>query len=610
MEQSSSLEHESQDQNELKAVLEDQTDSMTSQQSDTPAVVNDTDDQEDTEDDKESVVEALKEEPSITDSIVQITKSQVLASEQEEANARECHTNPEFITSGNEHMIESTYHDETDNVEQEAAEVLEEKEDAESEPEEENKEAEDDQETEVEKEDMTGADAVVEALENSEEMQNEILELRQSLITSVDLRGSTEEEQTKTEEAVPVDSGLTESCVDLGVEDKTETETADEQEAQLAVESNEVNVDDAANASMEIIDKKQCEEAFEKIEAVEPKRRLENEVFEKPLGGDSLLKKITQYGEEMMGRDWRPSSGQMCTISFEARIKGSEVVVEKNEELNFILGDGDVISAIDLVVSLMAKNEKCEMITEARHAYGTLGKKPDIPAGATLCYNIHLKEFKDLTEFSLMEPVERLSLSEAKKLRGNFHFNRQDFPLAIQSYKRGLKYFDLENLRSDEEKEDLEKFVAIRKALLMNLALSYFKQTEFRKALDSLNDVLDIEKSHMKALYIKGKVLMSLGETQEAIQSLSKAHELAKDNVEVKNELAKAQQKHKIQYEKEKKMYQKMMQSPDAAEKKKKAGEANAKKGTSPLVSYTIAGLLMASATLGVALLAKYKNLL
>lgn len=129
---------------------------------------------------------------------------------------------------------------------------------------------------------------------------------------------------------------------------------------------------------------------------------------------------------------------------------------------------------------------------------------------------------------------------------------------------------------------------------------------------------------------------MALGETQEAIQSLSKAHELAKDNVvsrlsflvsfvfeslneiiykwwtkEVKNELTKAQQKHKIQYDKEKRMYQKMMQSPDAAEKKKKANEAaEKKKGTSPLVSYTIAGVLMAGVTLGVAMLAKSKNLL
>ena len=144
----------------------------------------------------------------------------------------------------------------------------------------------------------------------------------------------------------------------------------------------EANNDDVANRSMEIIDKKQCEEDFEKVYAlktqmsdeVEPKRRVEDDVIEKPLGGDSLLKKITQYGEELMGRDWRPSSGQMCTISYEARLKDSEAAVEKNEDLSFVLGDGDVISAIDLVVSLMAKNEKCEMVTEARHAFGALGK--------------------------------------------------------------------------------------------------------------------------------------------------------------------------------------------------------------------------------------------
>jgi hypothetical protein len=63
-------------------------------------------------------------------------------------------------------------------------------------------------------------------------------------------------------------------------------------------------------------------------------------------------------------------------------------------------------------------------------------RKPDIPGDATLCYNIHLKDFKDVTELELMEPVERLSLAEAKKLRGNFHFNRQDFNLAGISYRK------------------------------------------------------------------------------------------------------------------------------------------------------------------------------
>jgi hypothetical protein len=33
-----------------------------------------------------------------------------------------------------------------------------------------------------------------------------------------------------------------------------------------------------------------------------------------------------------------------------------------------------MILALDIVVNLMDKDEKCEMITEARHAYGSLGK--------------------------------------------------------------------------------------------------------------------------------------------------------------------------------------------------------------------------------------------
>ena len=48
--------------------------------------------------------------------------------------------------------------------------------------------------------------------------------------------------------------------------------------------------------------------------------------------------------------------------------------------------------------------------------------------------------------------------------------------------------------------------------------------------LNSLNEVLKSDSTHMKALYIKGKVLMQLSETQEAIECLTKAHELAQDN--------------------------------------------------------------------------------
>ena len=80
---------------------------------------------------------------------------------------------------------------------------------------------------------------------------------------------------------------------------------------------------------------------------------------------------------------------------------------------------------------------------------------------------------------------------------------------------------------------------------------------------------------------------------------------------EVKNELTRAQAKHKIQYAKEKQMYKKMMRSTSDDEIEKNANTTKEKKsGTSPFVTYTVAGMLMAGATLGVAMFARYKNLL
>ncbi len=70
----------------------------------------------------------------------------------------------------------------------------------------------------------------------------------------------------------------------------------------------------------------------------------------------------------------------------------------------------------------------------------------------------------------------------------------------------------------------------------------------------------------------------------------------------MKNELTKAQAKHKLQYEKEKKMYQKMMRGTSEEKQEKKVKTENTKSsGLSSFATYTAAGLLMAGATLGVA---------
>lgn len=101
----------------------------------------------------------------------------------------------------------------------------------------------------------------------------------------------------------------------------------------------------------------------------------------------------------------------MVTVGYEAYLKNNrEKLVDHSDSLQFILGDGDVISAMDMVVSLMDKNELCEMVTEARLAFGDLGKQSDIPPNADLVYKIELKDFRDLNELNQMSSLERLSL--------------------------------------------------------------------------------------------------------------------------------------------------------------------------------------------------------
>ena len=56
------------------------------------------------------------------------------------------------------------------------------------------------------------------------------------------------------------------------------------------------------------------------------------------------MKKIIQYGEQSEdGNDVRARTGQICTISYKAFLKDTETLVESNDDLSFIIGDGDVV---------------------------------------------------------------------------------------------------------------------------------------------------------------------------------------------------------------------------------------------------------------------------
>lgn len=139
---------------------------------------------------------------------------------------------------------------------------------------------------------------------------------------------------------------------------------------------------------------------------------------------------------------------------------------------------------------------------------------------------------------------------------------------------------------------------------------------ELREALSALDRLLIKHSRHIKGLYIRGKVLIQLGETDEAIKSLSLAAQLDPNNQDVRKELTKAQTMHKKQYESEKKLYKKMM-SGVSEEKSQEAGKSatnaalkSESASNSKVLKYLFAtGALVAAASIGIALLARYRSL-
>lgn len=73
------------------------------------------------------------------------------------------------------------------------------------------------------------------------------------------------------------------------------------------------------------------------------------------------------------GVETRPVHGQLVTIKFEGRLEDG-TVVDQQDTLKMTLGDGDVIQALDLCIALMELNEVAIVETDAKYAYGSVGR--------------------------------------------------------------------------------------------------------------------------------------------------------------------------------------------------------------------------------------------
>lgn len=274
------------------------------------------------------------------------------------------------------------------------------------------------------------------------------------------------------------------------------------------------------------------------------------------LGNGGLLKKVLRNGE---GVSTRPSA--QCQVRMRVRgvlVPPPRKVVDRHNSLSFTVGDGDVIQAIDIVSSLMEKGEVCQVMTDHRFAYGTIGRSPDIPPNSSLVYDLELLEIKSPLDFSSISEKELLIHLNKKRGRGNDLFQRKEFSLAVHSYSRAVNM--MRNYQDEQSIKDLSsEMTDLWIRCLNNLAAAQLKIEMYDEALESVLSVLRVDPVNVKALYRCGKVYLIKGELDDAIKNLQMAANLNPEEKAIHAELQKALRKRDQEREQERALYKRMM---------------------------------------------------
>ncbi|XP_058466632.1 peptidyl-prolyl cis-trans isomerase FKBP8 isoform X2 [Malaya genurostris] len=331
------------------------------------------------------------------------------------------------------------------------------------------------------------------------------------------------------------------------------------------------------------------------------------------LGNGTLLKKVLKEGQGE-----RPESRDIALINYTGRLEDG-TLVEEEHEFRVQIDDVEVVQGLDMALKLMNVGEQAEVIVNARFAYGEHGFKNEelpersVPPNAKVIYNVELVSTKEENDLEDKSYASKKEIGNKKRLRGNFWMKRQEYNLAIQSYRRALEYLDESEggitkptVSGDVEPSnaELQDLLEDRMKVYNNLALAQLKIAAFDAALKSVEHVLQCQPNNAKALFRKGKILDAKGETKEAIAFLQKAATIDEDDKLIQSELSKLILKSKREARNEKDLYQKMLGHAQKLEQKSKATPSAPNREAS---KFKLWGYLMGSILIGVAGVAIYR---
>lgn len=333
------------------------------------------------------------------------------------------------------------------------------------------------------------------------------------------------------------------------------------------------------------------------IEDKEEPKNVDEDGWLDILGSGELKKRVIKKGE---GQDTRPQRSNWIVINMKGTLDNG-TVFDDRKALRIILGDLEVCCGLDIAIALMERGEVSEIRVPPRFGYGKLGFEPDVPPDATLHYEVELlssSEAKDETELPFQE---RQAIGDAKRERGNFWYSRGEYSNAAHCYRRALDFLDDMGLNLAESPADLQLLLDTRLKVYNNLTAAQMKMEAYEAALKSVDFVIKVQPSNVKALYRKGKILACQGNVSEAVAVLKKALKLEPETKIIQQELSRLQVKKDKQDRAEKAMYRRMFASTTDGDDDTRVKGSKGSRYDKVRNWTWVAGGLVAAAAVGVA---------
>ncbi|XP_065184289.1 peptidyl-prolyl cis-trans isomerase FKBP4-like [Sycon ciliatum] len=220
-----------------------------------------------------------------------------------------------------------------------------------------------------------------------------------------------------------------------------------------------------------------------------------------------------------------------------------------------------------LGLGIMREREVCRLIVEPEYAYGDDGcPELDIPAGATLVYELHLVKLQNKKKVFEMGYEERMEEAAKVKAEGTEYFKTTEYAAALKCYKRGAELTGEEKIfKAEREQKEMGQ---LRLLCLLNCAATQLKLKMWASARESCSQALELDGDNVKALYRRAEAYLGLNCPEDSIQDLQRVLKLEPDNKPARQRMRQAEDKQKVLRDKEKSLYSnifsRMAQEPQA----------------------------------------------